>query len=1237
MARYGRAQPHQPQFLKIHTGYVAGPAPLTANGSVLISGSASFASVMALSSGPTYEAQVAEDTPVNWWRFLETSGTSAADSGSGGNTGTYTGGEILDQKGLPGSKDKSIEQSASTTGLMSVPSYNPTNIKSVEIWVKFPGSGSWANSSETADLLGNGSAASGSGGVFGFLLSYGTNLSTTIITLFFGVNGGSAGVDVNANLTLDKLWHHLVGTYDGTTVTLYVDGVSVGTPASYSTAMIAGDGVVAVGYETQFGFEYIDDNVSVAEAALYTQALSATKVATHYSLGTATPPQVVISGTAAFGTLALTANGSVVISGAAEQTAEDALTASGDVIISGAAAITDIVGTTTWALAADGAVVISGAAIQTQLVTGITANGDIVISGSAVQTQQGGLTANGGINISGAASLTATVALQAAGAVVISEAPTDYFDTVLADSPLLYWRLDETSGTTAADSSGNSHPGTEDVYDGTLTQNVTGLLTGVSDTAVSLGGGTNASNPARIYSPEFSPGPQVFTLECWIKTTSTIGGGIVNFGDNPTANSAYVDRQIYMGNDGKIGFYGVTSGGGVYAFTSASGGYNDGNPHHVVVTLSSAGTFLYVDGVQVATNANSSAYVYNGYWIFGGDTQNTTVDTPTDTHLAFTLDEAAVYTTALSATRILAHYKAGIGSGGSGSAVLVQALTANGSVVISGSAVQTQIETGVTASGDVVISGAANIIDTSGSTTWALAASGNVVISGAAVQTQLMTGLTASGDVVVSATAVFSPIVLAASGNVIVSGAAVEMLIQALSASGSVLISASALDTLVLALQAAGGVVISASAVITVVRALSGTGAVVISGSAIQTSTTIFSATGKVVVSASALDSLTQVLTASGNVVVSATATFVAIQALVGAGIVIISGSDVQTAKLVLMANGAVLVSATAALIATQILSASGAVVLSGSALQNLLMALSAFGNVVISGSDAQTSRMALTSNGDVIISGNAALSGTSVFALSASGDVIISGTALIALAIAFSASGNVKIAGSATFTALLILIASGNVVLTGNAALTAFLVLAGAGQAKVSGTASQTSPSALTCSGNVILSGSVSESANLVLMGNGAVLISGSGNIGIYKLLAAVGLVVISGSSQESLIEVLTAAGQVLIFGGGSFTFTEALIAVGLVVISGNAFLGILVSSMLASGNVVISGSAAVFALLINLGLRRGLVTPVARNSLVTPINLGVSVTPLRSGTVTVQPRQVAVSAQTRESSGTL
>lgn len=61
---------------------------------------------------------------------------------------------------------------------------------------------------------------------------------------------------------------------------------------------------------------------------------------------------------------------------------------------------------------------------------------------------------------------------------------SDYSDLIIASSPFLYWRLNETSGTTAVDSSGNGHDGT---YHGSPTFAVAGARTD-GDTAVSFDG-----------------------------------------------------------------------------------------------------------------------------------------------------------------------------------------------------------------------------------------------------------------------------------------------------------------------------------------------------------------------------------------------------------------------------------------------------------------------------------------------------------------------------------------------------------------------------------------------------------------------------------------------------------------------------------------------------------------------------------------------------------------------------
>src|SRR5262249_13962061 len=67
-------------------------------------------------------------------------------------------------------------------------------------------------------------------------------------------------------------------------------------------------------------------------------------------------------------------------------------------------------------------------------------------------------------------------------------APATYASTVLADSPAAYWRLGESSGSSAADSSGNANGGS---YSGSVTLGAPALITDL-DTAVDFNG-TDAS------------------------------------------------------------------------------------------------------------------------------------------------------------------------------------------------------------------------------------------------------------------------------------------------------------------------------------------------------------------------------------------------------------------------------------------------------------------------------------------------------------------------------------------------------------------------------------------------------------------------------------------------------------------------------------------------------------------------------------------------------------------------
>ena len=97
------------------------------------------------------------------------------------------------------------------------------------------------------------------------------------------VDGGSA---TGTALTLNA-WHHLVATYDGTTVRIWQDGTNSGSLAVTGTnigavyAHIGAWGAASTGAPQSFF------NGSLAEVAIYTTALSSARVSAHFTAGTA--------------------------------------------------------------------------------------------------------------------------------------------------------------------------------------------------------------------------------------------------------------------------------------------------------------------------------------------------------------------------------------------------------------------------------------------------------------------------------------------------------------------------------------------------------------------------------------------------------------------------------------------------------------------------------------------------------------------------------------------------------------------------------------------------------------------------------------------------------------------------------------------------------------------------------------------------------------------------------------
>jgi RHS repeat-associated protein len=210
-----------------------------------------------------------------------------------------------------------------------------------------------------------------------------------------------------------------------------------------------------------------------------------------------------------------------------------------------------------------------------------------------------------------------------------------------------------------ADSSGH---GVQAGISGGVTEQVPGLISGDSDTAMSLDGLTGSVETGYVQT-----GVTSYTVEAWVKTTDTgfrkaivqdQGSGLgqsLTLGMYPATGAAGEPFFELEGNYLEIGIFGTTP-------------INDGQPHHVVGTWSGtsgqpvtpAQFHLYVDGNLVTTtstitngSANAPLTGLGGTKIGHHDIWNTS--------FSGTIDEVALYTTVLSAARIAAHHSGGSG------------------------------------------------------------------------------------------------------------------------------------------------------------------------------------------------------------------------------------------------------------------------------------------------------------------------------------------------------------------------------------------------------------------------------------------------------------------------------------------------------------------------------------------------------------------------------------------------
>lgn len=238
-------------------------------------------------------------------------------------------------------------------------------------------------------------------------------------------------------------------------------------------------------------------------------------------------------------------------------------------------------------------------------------------------------------------------------------ARADYSSTVMGFNPVAYYRLNETASVPAMDRAtnrGTTGAAGTGYYINSPLHEQPGALVASGDTAVAFDG-TSAQQMQMPFNPALNP-LGAFTVEAWVNpavspppATQSALAAVLSYGHLGDPRSGWLIYQAAGGwnlrmynHNGLNAALNITGGGAPVA----------GAWHHLVAVYDGTNGYVYVNGVLGAQGA-ATGYYPN---VDG----NFSVGTRSDSafHYNGAVDEVALYTNALTATEIQAHYQNGV-------------------------------------------------------------------------------------------------------------------------------------------------------------------------------------------------------------------------------------------------------------------------------------------------------------------------------------------------------------------------------------------------------------------------------------------------------------------------------------------------------------------------------------------------------------------------------------------------
>ena len=528
-----------------------------------------------------YGRAVAADRPLGWWRLGETSGSAAVDQ-IGLNNGTYSSsGVTLGQTGLVATDPNKAAAFNGTSGSVAIPPaalFNLGRAITLEAWIKptsLPTTGAFRSVLTKAEAYS--------------LQFNGPRLEFTVMQ-----SGTRRRLQTPSGVIVAGGTYHVVGTFDGATQRLYVNGAQVASAALSGSASSSGAPLVIGSWDGRSELF----NGTLDEAAVYGTVLSAAQVRAHYDASRA----VVLN--APSGLTATARSPTQVDLGWFDNSAGE-----------------------------------TGQVLERSSDATFTALTAIPLAANQQSYSDGALAAGTTYwyrvkAVDGATSSAYSNAVQ-----VTTPAPASYYGAVRADLPVSYWRLGETSGTIAGDIT-VANPGT---YNGPPALGAASLVaTDQVDPAVAFDGAGDDVRVGQSGSLDLSG---ALTLEAIVKPSSLPAAGSVR--SIVAKTGAYA--LVLNGPALELTIYQL---GIPRRLQAPAGTIVAGRAYHVAGTFDGTTQRLYVNGRQVASVALSGVAdtTITGLRIASWD--------GAQQFFAGTLDEVALYNKALSATRVAAHFAA---------------------------------------------------------------------------------------------------------------------------------------------------------------------------------------------------------------------------------------------------------------------------------------------------------------------------------------------------------------------------------------------------------------------------------------------------------------------------------------------------------------------------------------------------------------------------------------------------